>query len=212
MKKNSLTNLFHLRSLYGVLSMAKKGYLVDTGWLLSYQKKQSLSYEGDPIPWFTYSILDFLKGRLRKDMRLLEYGSGNSTLFFSARIDHVVSVEHDRIWYDRVKDQLPASVSYHFQPLEGTAYQDFILQADGEFDVVIVDGRERMACLPNVVKKLSARGVVILDDSERDKYAESFGFMAQQGFKHIPFSGIAIGAIHPKCTSVFYREGNVLGI
>jgi predicted O-methyltransferase YrrM len=39
-------------------------------------------------------------------MRVFEYGSGGSTLFFGERAKVLVSVEHDREWYKVLKQHL----------------------------------------------------------------------------------------------------------
>ncbi|UZJ65355.1 hypothetical protein OKW96_03920 [Sphingobacterium sp. KU25419] len=96
--------------------------------------------------------------------------------------------------------------------LEGDDYVHAILQQDQLFDIVIVDGRRRIACCKNAIQRLSETGVLILDDAEREHYQPAIDYLIQQGFKHIPFSGIAIGAIHRKVTALFYKENNCLGI
>lgn len=39
-------------------------------------------------------------------MKVFEYGSGGSTLFFARRVYSVNSIEHDRNWYENVKEVL----------------------------------------------------------------------------------------------------------
>lgn len=56
----------------------------------------------DEIPWITFSAIQFLKRILSSDMRVFEYGSGGSTLFFARRVSEVISVEHDDEWADKV--------------------------------------------------------------------------------------------------------------
>ena len=54
------------------------------------------------MPWFNFEAIDYLDGLLNKRMRVFEYSSGGSTLFFSARVMQVVSIEHDETWYKQV--------------------------------------------------------------------------------------------------------------
>jgi hypothetical protein len=58
------------------------------------------------VPWIVYGALDWLETYLHKDMRVLEWGSGGSTLFFSRRVREVVSIEHDPEWYECVSQAL----------------------------------------------------------------------------------------------------------
>jgi len=59
----------------------------------------------DRNPWMAFSAVRFLKEITRKDMRVFEYGSGGSTLFWISRVQEVASVEHDTSWYSIMKKQ-----------------------------------------------------------------------------------------------------------
>lgn len=212
-KEGSYSTLLKPRILRGLLSLSVKGYFVQKGWLHSYLTKQALSANSEPIPWLTYSFLDFLEGRLTKELSLFEYGSGNSTLFFANQVRFVRSIEHDKSWYNKIKSVIPSNAKISHVPLEDQQqYETIILQEEKQYDIILIDGRERMKCVKNAVQRLTSQGVIILDDAERPKYREAFSFMKNLGFKYIPFSGIAIGAIHDKQTVVFYKEENCLGI
>jgi hypothetical protein len=58
------------------------------------------------IPWITFPAIRFLKAFLSKEMRVFEYGSGGSTIFFSQRVKEVVSVEHDPKWKSLVVESI----------------------------------------------------------------------------------------------------------
>ena len=59
----------------------------------------------DGSPWMCFSAVQFLKEITRDDMRVFEYGSGGSTLFWISRVQEVASVEHDTSWYSTMKKQ-----------------------------------------------------------------------------------------------------------
>src|SRR5262249_25669747 len=56
----------------------------------------------DARPWIPFAAIRFLERTLTKDMRVFEYGSGGSTLFFGERVREVVSIEHDPRWFETV--------------------------------------------------------------------------------------------------------------
>ena len=60
----------------------------------------------DKMPWMAFEVIDYLKTITRKDMSVFEYGSGGSTLFWASRVRELVSVEHDRKWFDKMKTEL----------------------------------------------------------------------------------------------------------
>lgn len=59
------------------------------------------SLAGDQ-PWITFAAIRFLGKILTKDTCVFEYGVGGSTVFFARRARHVYSIEHDRIWAQKV--------------------------------------------------------------------------------------------------------------
>jgi hypothetical protein len=62
---------------------------------------------GNPTPWFTYPAINYLKDVINKDMKVFEYGSGYSTVFFNSNAGQTVSVEHDEDWFNHIKNQKP---------------------------------------------------------------------------------------------------------
>lgn len=94
-----ISNTRLLKQFY---SMSSKGYLAERGWIHSSALRRPVDREGNPMPWTTLSFIDFIEPRLNHNLAVFEYGSGNSTLFYSARVARVVSVESDRGWFTYV--------------------------------------------------------------------------------------------------------------
>jgi predicted O-methyltransferase YrrM len=60
----------------------------------------------DELPWLTFAAIRRLNRILRPSMRIFEYGSGGSTLFFARRAASVTSIEHDPHWSEIVATSL----------------------------------------------------------------------------------------------------------
>lgn len=169
---------------------------------------------GQELPWFTYPFISFLKDRLQPDFSVFEYGSGNSTIWFSRRVLSVVAVEHDETWFTLLREKLKPvqNVTYWHKSLHTSEYTDEIRRYQQVFDIIVIDGRERVACCKNALGALKNKGVIIWDNSERPGYQPGYDFLTGQGFKRIDFYGL--GPINPYewCTSVFYRTDNCLGL
>lgn len=207
---SSLLNTAKIRSL---LSFGVKGYLAEIGWFNAFQSKSPVDENGQPIPWVTYSFIDFIKTRIQKQHTIFEFGSGNSTIFYARLAGKVVSVENDRAWFDKISGSTPANSEMIFCPVEANGdYSRMPASRQEKFQLIIVDGRDRVNCCYNSLDALSDDGVLILDDSERDFYQSAIDFLQKQGFKHLPFSGISPGLFYRKTTSVFYKDHNCLGI
>lgn len=201
------------RKLKMVMSFKHKGYLHEIGWFKAFDSKSAVDGTGTPIPWVTYPFIDFIKDRIKKDHSVFEFGSGNSTLFYAKYAGSVVSVEHNKEWYDKISKNTPQNSKMIFSELfYGGDYCQTPLRLDEKFDIIIIDGRDRVNCCKYAIDALSLNGVIVLDNSERESYKEGIDFLVGKGFKHLYFSGIVPGLFYRVTTSVFYKEGNCLGI
>lgn len=75
-------------------------------YLFAWRKSQKKNGIDDELPWITFAAIDFLKATLKPNMKIFEFGSGGSTLFFADRVSEVISVEHNREWYQKVQEKL----------------------------------------------------------------------------------------------------------
>jgi len=190
-------------------------YLVTSGFLKSFELGYPCRLDGSPLPWMSYGVIALLEERLTNDITLFEYGSGYSTLFYAERVKRVVSVEYNQDWYNNIRARAEPNVELIYQPLEYDGdYCRLINRQHGTFDVVIVDGRDRVRCAINSFDALSERGVIILDDSAREKYREATDFLLGKGLRKLDFHGLkpASKELGPSQTSVFYTRDNCLGI
>lgn len=211
--REQLITLLSRRQEVSLLGFKNEGYLYDTGWIRSVTANEVADKDGKPLPWLTYPAISFLEKRLGKDMALFEFGCGNSTLYYAGKVALVYSVEHDKLWFDKISGTLPKNTCLFFCQLEpGGDYCHYAIQTGREFDIIVIDGRDRVNCCKNSIASLKPGGIVILDDAEREKYREGVSLLENEGFKKIEFWGIAPMINYLKCTIIFYREDNCLGI
>ena len=192
-------------------SLALDGYLHDVGWTRSARERTVVDAAGSPVPWATYPFIEFVGPRLRKELLVFEYGAGASTFYYATHAGRVVAVEHDAAFAADIRPRLPGNAQLWEQPL-GEAYVRAVTRLDAAPDVVSVDGRERVACALAALEVLPPRGVLILDDSERVEYEPACVRLTDAGFRRLDFWGFSPGLASRRCTSVFYRDGNVLGL
>ncbi len=213
-KLKALTTLISRpERLKALLSFGHKGYLSSIGWFKAFDTRQAVDADGEALPWVTYSFIDFIKERLHKDLSVFEYGSGSSTLFYAARVRRVVSVEHNQDWYNKIVQSKPDNAEMIFTELHRDGeYSKKAASLPEKFDIIIVDGRDRVNCCKYSLAALSPRGVIVLDDSERKDYQAARVLLKENGFKELSFSGISPGLFYLKSTSVFYRPVNCLDI
>ncbi len=189
-------------------------FLKNCGWLASDRLGKPVDRDGHPIPFMTYSAIEFIKSRIPKEARVFEYGSGYSTLWFARHTKEVCSVEHDNVWYDIVRTMLPDNARIIKAELEDkTGYASTIDRFEKEFDIIIIDGRHRVKCVETSLPKLSPTGVFIIDDWERPRYHVVADTLAEHGFHYIFFSGLKPCNTELSTTAIFYRpNSNVFAI
>ncbi len=204
-----------LRRWWVAYKLIFKGYsyLNKTGFIKSHQYIEPVDAKGNPIPWMNYAFVEFLDERLSKDLKMFEYGAGYSSLYFAERVAEVVSIEYDKAWEAKLRELLK-DCSNH-QLIVCPVGEEYIKAAQDQsraFDFILVDGRERVACLEAGIEALSERGVIVLDDSDREEYQAAFKIAADRGFKHLRFSGLKPFSFVREESTVFYRDANCLGL
>ncbi len=141
-------------------------------------------------PWLTPQAISILESWLMPDDKGIEWGSGRSTIWFAARVGHLVSVEHDPVWYEKVQQQLirggADNVDHRLLSLqEGNGRCPYAEIADDYpdqfFDFALVDGRVRHICMERVIPKLRIGGMLILDNSERYLPHDAAGTYFERG-------------------------------
>ncbi len=146
---------------------------------------------GEAIPWLTYPAIEFFKNRINEKMSVFEYGSGNSTIWWAKRVESVISCEHDPKWFVKVKPTIPKNVEYlYIDLLPSQDYEKAIEKHENKFDLVVIDGRKRVLCAKNCLTSLKGDGVIIWDNSDREKYQEGYQFLKDNGFRKLDFKGI----------------------
>jgi protein-L-isoaspartate O-methyltransferase len=198
---------------YKALLINKDSYLQLTGWKESVRKGYPCKEDGSEVPWMNYPMISLLEKRLNKDLTIFEYGSGYSTIFFARLAKSIDSIEYDEKWFELIKLKVPDNAKVYFvdKDVDGKYCRSIDLTGKN-YDIVIVDGRDRVNCIKQAVEKLTERGVIILDDSERERYKEGIEYAVQKGFSTLELVGMKPGSFGIHNTMIIYRSGNCFNI
>ena len=146
----------------------------------------------------------FLKS-LSKEKSVLEYGCGKFSFKIAEKSKDLLSVEHQSDWYHKIFNQKPKNLNLALKPpslsyQEGSGdgtYEQFKDYVDypidkGPFDVILIDGRSRVACASKCKLMCHQDTIVFVHDytGVRDKtlykmipkylnLIDSFGTMAK---------------------------------
>ena len=211
--KNIIWKILTKLKIGGTIQLLLASGLKDDGWFESFNTKKSIDKNGNPIPWCTYPFIKFIEPRLKKDFTVFEYGSGNSTIWYAKRVKEIISVENDEAWFKVVSKLLPANAKliYIKSDIDGE-YCRSIVKQNSKFNIIIIDGRDRINSIKFSVNQLTDDGIIVFDNSQIEKYKEGLNLLNSMNFKKIDFIGPLPIVSHNNQTSIFYRNNNCLNI
>jgi len=103
-------------------------------------------------------------------------------------VREVISCEHDAAWLERIRARAPANVSLRHVVLDyDGAYCRTAAEYPGHFDIIVIDGRDRVNCAFHAVGALAAGGIIVWDDTDREEYRKGLrafgaGRLSPRGF------------------------------
>lgn len=183
-------------------------FSIRTGHFRSSLQARAVDREGNPIPWYTYSMIDFLKDKDFSQRIVLEFGSGQSTRWWARRAARVVSLESSREWFEHVRQSLPTNVTLYFTANDLSGFDELV--EDDRYDVLIVDGLDRAKAAAKAMHHVKPDGCIILDNSEGHWGPEGsypiLDLFRENGYRRIDFFGYAPGVFLPHCSSLFFKN------
>src|SRR5437588_6285028 len=167
------------------------------------------------LPWLSWPCVDFLRRHVKPGLRVLEWGGGGSTIFFTAAGCEVTTIESNRVWQERILKRLAQAgdavrrrVTLRFvdceegQPGGLDSYVDQVHDG-GPWDIVLIDGwAQRIRCMKESASEVKTGGLVILDNAEKD-YTRVPAALSSEFKERLKFSGFGPCRIRPTRTDVF---------
>lgn len=136
-------------------------------------------------PWISYDAIDVLARILTKKSRVLEYGSGVSTVWYAHHAAEVVAVEDDAAWADFNRQAFAGRGVSNVRLVTASDREEYVFakglarpQGD-KFDLVIIDGRYRDGCAENALRVVRPGGWVYLDNSDVTQFNDLDGNVAK---------------------------------
>lgn len=192
--------MFNLRNHIRILE-------IETGHFRSASIDACVDRQGNPLPWYTYPTIEYLKQLDFSGKDIFEYGAGNSTLFWAGVGRSVLSIEDNPGWYEKVKHGIEGRPNCEIKLItDKTAYIQEISRHSG-FDVIVVDGSYRLECAGQAVANLRPGGMIILDNA--DRFIKSSQYFRDAGLIEVDMIGFGPLVAVTWCTSLFlHRQFN----
>lgn len=210
---NFLSDL--LRSFFTAI-LTPISFSIRSGHFISSFKKSAFDQKLNPIPWYTYPSINFLETRSFSDKTVLEFGGGQSSIWWGLRAKNVVTLEGDHPvfsptheWAQKLKKSLPRNVELHEISMKTSeSCQSDVInilknKPFREYDVIIIDGLYRSHMIPIAIKYMSSTGMIIVDNADRYDIFEGF---EDSDLMKIEFYGYTPGVYLKSCTCIYFGK------
>lgn len=153
--------------------------------------------EINPIPWLAPNVIARLEEIVKPVFRVIEHGCGGSTLWFSSRVASVLATDNNEKWREKINAKLDKSRAQVFASF-GEIHPVEMADAD-KFDLLLIDGEpleDRIQWIENAVKTVKAGGYVVLDNANREIFADARAWLHAQSETVETFDGNEGGTLY----------------
>jgi len=142
----------------------------------------------DPIPLLAFSFLEWFKKQDTKNFNLVEFGCGNSTIYFSKFFKKITSYEDDPKYIEYIKNLSIANVEilpFNFKTISDSKFKKSIEEAH----YILIDNNykniSREVIAKNLIEIYDYKNLLILDNGNwnheayfylKQKYKNSYDF------------------------------------
>lgn len=177
---------------------------VDYGQYKTISHWNSVDRVNAKLPWYTYSVIEYLNNIDFSDKVVFEFGSGNSSAYWASKSKFVYSVEHNKEWYEKIKNDVAQNQAIELCENE-ECYLDAMNKIPEKIDVIIIDGLYREKCAKLVQDHLADDGIVVLDNA--DWYKETAKFLREKlDLLEVDFHGFGPINAYTWTTSIFFKR------
>jgi predicted O-methyltransferase YrrM len=123
---------------------------------------------GLKVPWISYRARRLIRAMMRPDWRVVEFGSGASTLWLAHHCGFVHSIENDPAWFEKISNRLLKLNNIRYERRSLDHYANLDDHPDGSLDFCLIDGAVRAECVQSALVKMKRGGIIYLDNSDKE--------------------------------------------
>jgi len=187
---------------FAKLFAAPAYYMYECGQLRSILRARAVDRYGRALPMFTYPAIEFLYAiePALADADVLEFGCGQSTLWFAPRVRSLLGVEPYEDFRSALQRQFEDDPRIRF--IDATMPFDI----QGRFDIAVLDGNPRVAAGKFIPTVLRDDGIIIFDNSDFQSLWEVPAHLHELGFARVDFFGYSPTGVRKQGTSIFFKS------
>lgn len=135
--------------------------------------KHYIDKNGDVYPWFNPMSFDLLESIVNPLFNVFEWGAGYGTLWWGKYTNSILAIEHNKDWYNKINDWIVkvglhnTSIKYIPIKTQRELYPKIIKEQKNKFDLIVIDGKDRVDCAKYAKDMIKEYGWIILDNSDR---------------------------------------------
>ena len=177
-------------------------YLESIG-VFNSKSNKIINGDGEIIPLLTTSFLYWFETKNWNSMKLLEFGSGGSTLYFSKFFESLTSFETNEDWYEEISSKAPKNANIIKVESIIDSLNKKTIKNINTFDAILIDAGENRAKITRYLVDNNFEGIIFFDNS--DHYRNSINNFIDNGFIEIPFFGLKPIEDAVSCTSILIK-------
>lgn len=180
--KRKILRFFNLRRIFS-FGWLRFTLLVLTDPLLDYLnyyiKGERKLNKKKPVPRYAFHTLSWLEKKIKQGdiKKVVEWGAGNSTLWYAKMGCKVVAIEDNKKWADVLLEIINENTVSSIQLMYCQNKFEYINVPEDiltDADLIVIDGRNRVECALYIArlikKKIIKNKIILFDDAQRDKY------------------------------------------
>ena len=163
------------------------------------------------VPELNHAMLHLLRERMQPGWRILAFGAGYSTAWWSRHAGFVHAFEEDEArarMAERVAEPGKAQVTQaRAAELPGLAGA-----LETSFEICVMDCAHGVGCISVAAQRLATNGVLVINHASRPEYADIIQSLKAHGLRELRLTAPAPGSARMVVSSVLYAPGNCLGL
>lgn len=145
-------------------------------------------------PWLSFGAIIALEGIVNKNLKVLEFGSGGSTVFWAKSCKSIKSYETNRTWFEKVREKVKVYKNVELKlSTEAQILKGIENEPNNYYDLALIDSNpkdtHRILLANAVLSKIKINGFLIVDNyfkfgMEKFKYPTSWKIYTFDAFSY----------------------------
>jgi len=141
-------------------------------------------------PWLSDVAIDILDTLIEPNWRIIETGSGASTLWMAERAEVIITFEHKISWANAIQEESNKRnhLNHHSvniildpeYPKTGVSRGIQEISSRRDYDLALIDGRGRVKSCRTVAPFIRPGGWLVLDNANRPRYEGAIKMLVEK--------------------------------